>query len=254
MTLNDNIKPFCIKIAGEIVFSEEPGSTMRRWREFFDISQKRLSEKIGLSSSSVISDYESGRRKNPGVHFIRRLVQALFEIDEERGGNLTRELAQMTSSPTVAVLDVKKFPIPITIRHFIRAISGETLTKSEGLKKINSLILIDNEDAIKTLSGLKFLQLFDDKTKEKAFLFTNIKQERTPLVALRFSLLKPKVVIYHGFHPSETDIELAESEDILLIYSKVRDIKQLEKSLQRLYHYALSKRPKKPEGNPKISN
>jgi len=50
------------RIAGEIILSSKPGGTMRKWRELFAVSQMNLSDKMVLSSS-VISDYESGRRK-----------------------------------------------------------------------------------------------------------------------------------------------------------------------------------------------
>ena len=59
------------RIAGEIILSGKPGSTMRKWRELFAVSQITLSEKM-LLSGSVISDYESGRRKSPGAKVIRR--------------------------------------------------------------------------------------------------------------------------------------------------------------------------------------
>jgi predicted transcriptional regulator len=52
------------RIAGEIILSNKPGATMRKWRELFAVSQTTLSDKM-LLSSSVISDYESGRRKSP---------------------------------------------------------------------------------------------------------------------------------------------------------------------------------------------
>ena len=69
------------RIAGEIILSSKPGATMRKWRELFAISQVSISEKMVLSSS-VISDYESSRRKSPGATFIRRFVLALLQIDE----------------------------------------------------------------------------------------------------------------------------------------------------------------------------
>ncbi|MEM2805227.1 MAG: helix-turn-helix domain-containing protein, partial [Candidatus Bathyarchaeia archaeon] len=71
------------RIAGEIILSNKPGATMRKWRELFAISQTTLSDKMMLSPS-VISDYESGRRKSPGTRFVRRFVWALLKIDEEK--------------------------------------------------------------------------------------------------------------------------------------------------------------------------
>ena len=78
------------KIAGEIILSSGPGAAMRKWRELFAISQNRLSEKMILSPS-VISDYESGRRRSPGTRFVRRFVWALLTIDREGGGSFIRK-------------------------------------------------------------------------------------------------------------------------------------------------------------------
>lgn len=78
------------KIAGEIILSSGPGVAMRKWRELFAVSQNRLSKKMVLSPS-VISDYESGRRKNPGTVFIKRFIWALLAIDKERGGSFIQK-------------------------------------------------------------------------------------------------------------------------------------------------------------------
>jgi len=74
------------RIAGEIILSKDSGAAMKKWRELFAVSQNRLSEKM-LLSPSVISDYESGRRKKPGTLFVKRFVWALLAIDRERGGS-----------------------------------------------------------------------------------------------------------------------------------------------------------------------
>ena len=84
------------RIAGEIILSSKPGSTMRKWRELFAVSQMRLSDKM-IVSGSVISDYESGRRPSPGTKFVRRFVWALVKIDEERGGRFIHEFSKLTS-------------------------------------------------------------------------------------------------------------------------------------------------------------
>lgn len=61
------------KIAGEITLSPDPGKAIRKWREEFGLSQHELAETMGISHS-VISDYESGRRKSPGVAVDRKSV------------------------------------------------------------------------------------------------------------------------------------------------------------------------------------
>ena len=72
------------KIAGEITLSSEPGLTIRKWREEFNLSQHQLAEAMNVSHS-VISDYESGRRKSPGSGVIKKMVEALIELDREAG-------------------------------------------------------------------------------------------------------------------------------------------------------------------------
>jgi len=71
------------KIAGEITLSPKPGQTIRKWRNVFDISQTELANHLKLSPS-VISDYESGRRKSPGIQTIKKVIGALIEIDEKK--------------------------------------------------------------------------------------------------------------------------------------------------------------------------
>jgi predicted transcriptional regulator len=52
---------------------------MRKWRELFAVSQISLSEKMAVFSS-VISDYESGRRKSPGAKIIKKFVLSLLHL------------------------------------------------------------------------------------------------------------------------------------------------------------------------------
>ncbi|MEF8822386.1 MAG: helix-turn-helix domain-containing protein, partial [Halovenus sp.] len=78
------------KIAGEITLSDNPGATLRKWRTDFEIAQTDLAERLSVSPS-VVSDYESGRRDNPGIGIVRRAVDALLDIDERRGGSHIRQ-------------------------------------------------------------------------------------------------------------------------------------------------------------------
>ena len=45
------------KIAGEIAMAESAGSTMKKWRELFGISQVELAKYLKISASTI-SDYE----------------------------------------------------------------------------------------------------------------------------------------------------------------------------------------------------
>ena len=78
-----NLNELKKKIAGEIVLSSLPGETIKKWRQIFKISQIELSKELGISAS-VISDYEAGRRKSPGIKLIHRIVESIINIDSKK--------------------------------------------------------------------------------------------------------------------------------------------------------------------------
>ncbi|MDR0471641.1 MAG: helix-turn-helix domain-containing protein [Nitrososphaerota archaeon] len=226
------------RIAGEIILSSRPGSTMKKWRELFAISQISLSQTMGLSSS-VISDYESGRRKSPGAKFIRRFVLALLHIDEQKGSRFIREFAKLTSSPSMAVIDLREFPIPVRVEYLCKAIGGEVMAcKEKFVKEINGYTVIDSRKAVEAYSGSEYTQLFG-ATTERALVFTNLDGGSLPMMIVRVSNLKPRIVIFHKTPPDEEAIRIAEYEQIPLIYSTAPSVEQLVKSLRKLHRIAL---------------
>jgi len=226
------------RIAGEIILSGKPGATMRKWRELFAVSQMSLSERMSLSSS-VISDYESGRRKSPGAKFIRRFVLALLQIDEEKGSRFIREFAKLTSSPSMAVLDLREFPIPVRVEYLCKAINGEVVAcKDKYVKEVNGYTVIDSKKAVEALSGLEYAQLFG-ATTDRALVFTNVENGALPMMIVRVSSLKPRLVVFHNMKPDDYAIKLAEYERVPLIYSAAPSVEQLVKSLRKLYRIAL---------------
>jgi putative transcriptional regulator len=242
------------RIAGEIIFSSKPGSTMKKWRELFAVSQISLGEKMLLSSSAVISDYESGRRKSPGAKFIRRFVWALLNIDEEKGSRFIREFAKLTSSPSMAVVDLREFPIPVRVEYLCRAINGEVVAAEEKyVKEVNGYTVVDARKAIEALSGLEYVQLFG-ATTERALVFTSVENTSLLMMMVRVSQLKPRVIVFHHVKPDPESVRLAEYEQIPIISSESPSIEQLVKSLRKLYRIALriklGRRVKPP---PKIS-
>ncbi|MCW3982793.1 MAG: helix-turn-helix domain-containing protein [Candidatus Bathyarchaeota archaeon] len=242
------------RIAGEIILSSRPGSTMRKWRELFAVSQTSLSEAMGLSSS-VVSDYESGRRKSPGAKFIRRFVVSLISIDEKKGSRFIREFAKLTSSPSMAVVDLREFPIPVRVEYLCKAIGGEVVAcKDKFVKEVNGYTVIDSRKAVEAYSGSEYAQLFG-ATTDRALVFTNVDGGSLPMMIIRVSSLKPRVVIFHKAQPDEEAIRIAEYEQIPLIYSSAPSVEQLVMSLRKLYRIALriklgKKRVRPP---PKIS-
>ncbi len=240
------------RIAGEIILSSKPGATMRKWRELFAVSQMSLSDKMVLSSS-VISDYESGRRKSPGTRFVRRFVWALLKIDEERGSRFIREFARLTSSPSMAVLDLREFPIPVRVEYLCRAIKGEVVTSNSYVRDVCGYTVVDGKKAVETLSGLEYSQLLG-ATTERALIFTNVEDGTLPMMIVRVSNLKPRVVVFHGAKPDETSVKLADYDHIPILYSNLPSVEQLIKSLRKLYRIALRRKLGKPvRPPPKIS-
>jgi putative transcriptional regulator len=242
------------RIAGEIILSGKPGATMRKWRELFAVSQLSLSEIMNLSSS-VISDYESGRRKSPGAKFIRRFVLALLQIDETKGSRFIREFAKLTSSPSMAIIDLREFPIPVRVEYLCKAINGEVVggSKEKIAKEINGYTVVDSKRAIEALSGSEYTQLFG-ASSERALIFTNVENGALPMMIVRVCSLKPRVVVFHKTLPDEEATKLAEYDQIPLIYSSAPTVEQLVKSLRKLYRVALRiKMGRRVRPPPKIS-
>jgi putative transcriptional regulator len=229
------------RIAGEIILSGKPGATMRRWRELFAVSQMSLSDKM-VVSSSVISDYESGRRPSPGARFVRRFVWALLKLDEEHGSRFTREFAKLTSSPSNAILDLREFPLPVRVEYLAKVIDGKILACADRcVREVNGYTIVDAQRAVETLSGNEFSQVFG-ATTERALIFTNIDNGASPMLIVRVSSLKPRIVIFHGMQPDEYSIRLAEYEGIPLMHSGLPSVERLVKSLRKLYRIALRRK------------
>jgi putative transcriptional regulator len=226
------------RIAGEIILSSRPGTTMRKWRELFAVSQMNLAETMGLSAS-VVSDYESGRRKSPGAKFIRRFVLSLLHIDEQKGSRFIREFAKLTSSPSMAVVDLREFPIPVRVEYLCKAIAGEVAAcKEKYVKEVNGYTVVDSRKAVEAYSGSDYAQLFG-ATTDRALIFTNVETGCLPMMIVRVSSLKPRIIVFHKTQPDPEAISIAEYEQIPLIYSSSPSLEQLVKSLRKLYRIAL---------------
>lgn len=209
------------KIAGEITLSKTPGLTIRKWRETFEVSQQVLSKQLEISPS-VISDYESGRRKSPGISTIRKLVDAFIEIDESRGG---KTIAWYGDENTCkAIIDMKEFPVGISAQEFIEEINGANNTPDIPLsRKIYGYTIIDSLQAITTLRSSDYPKIYG-WTSERALIFTGVRYGRSPMVAIRAHPLKPALVVY--IHPDKLDplaIKIAELEKLPLITTKMED-------------------------------
>ena len=224
------------RIAGEIVLSSNPGQTMRKWRGLLNVNQMELADELELSPS-VISDYETGRRQSPGSGFIKRYVLALLDIDQRRGGDYIRQMARITIDPSDVFTDIREFTQPVTVEQLCRAVDAEILTVKEKLdNQVLGYTIIDSVKAITTLSGLDFYRIFG-ATSERALVFTEVTQGRSPMIAVKISPFKPRVVILHGKirKIDPLAVSLAEHEGIPLGYSRLPSEEELVDALIDLY-------------------
>ena len=224
------------RIAGEITLSSDPGKTMRKWREIFGISQTELAEYLGVSSS-VISDYEGGRRKSPGASTIRKFVEALLEIDERRGGNVIKAFSKTIGSelPTSAILDIREFALPLTIKDLVSAVKGDVVANMHLLdRRIYGYTVVDSIKAILEMSSEEFLKLYG-WTTERALIFTKVTTGRSPMIAVRVQGLKPAVVVRQGVKElDELAVKLAEHERVPLVVSHASSEAELITGLRKL--------------------
>ncbi len=228
-------KRFAEIIAGNIAFSENIGESLKKWRKTFGVTQKELAENIKISPS-VISDYESNRRKSPGINFIKRYVLSLIEIDKNRGWKTLRKYKDLLSIELDAIYDICEYQKPVSSEELAKAVRGELITNF-GRDAMGHTI-IDSIKAILEMSSYDFYKLYG-LTSERALVFTKVSSGRSPMVAVRVANLKPSVVILNPLSKDDLDdlaLKIAEIERLDLIVSEadvgeiVRNLKNLEVS------------------------
>ncbi len=224
MTMRDRMAE---KMAGEITLSREPGQTIRKWREIFGTSQTQLAERLKVSPS-VISDYESGRRKSPGTMTIQKIVHALLGIDEERGNRVLRNYSSMMET-NEAILDIRELFVPVSVKDFVDAIDGEIVANEENVDRdIKGYTVIDSVKAITSLTSFEYMKIYG-WTSERALIFTGITYGRSPMVAIRVHPMKPALIVYH--RPEKVDdlaLRLAKTESIPLVITRAPLDKMIE--------------------------
>ncbi len=200
------------KIAGEITLSDAPGKTIRKWRQEFHITQTGLARHMRVSPS-VISDYESGRRTSPGIRTIRKLVDAILEIDRRSGQRIAKRYEEFSD----VIPSMREFPAGMRAADFLRRIDGRPLTRAIPLRRvINGYTVIDSIKAITTLDASDYLRIYGSSS-ERALLFTGVKYGRSPMVAIKAHPLKPAMVVY--VQPENIDdlaVKLAELDNVIL--------------------------------------
>ncbi|MFH1126672.1 MAG: helix-turn-helix domain-containing protein [archaeon] len=222
------------KIAGEIVLTQNPGDAIQKWRNIFKISQRELATEMGLMPS-VISDYESGRRKSPGVAMIRKIVNSFLKIDDSKGNIISREFNSIYSTETLsdAILDIRETTKAHTLEDIAKYVNGTIIIGQEDSKKsIFGYTIIDSIKAIIELSPKELVKLYG-MTTERALVFTKVERGRSPLIAIKVTNLKPGAVIFHGLKELDKLAErIAKVEGIPIIISKCETIDELITNLK----------------------
>jgi putative transcriptional regulator len=232
MTIDYIVESVAKRISGDIVWSENPGTAMRKWRETFGISQSELARILGVSQS-VIADYERNRRQ-PGSAFVKKFVEGLIEADSKRGFKIVNELGKVFSLNFPFIVDMKDFVSPMTLQDVVVAVDGVPLCTDIDNIQVYGYVITDSVKAITSLSGMEFYQ-FLSITFNRILVFTKVTSGRSPMIALKIAPIKPKLVVLH--RPIRMDplaILMANREGINVIVSTKRTEEELIKGLKGL--------------------
>jgi len=207
------------KMAGEITLSDSPGKALKKWRTSFQIAPGVLADHLGVSPS-VISDYESGRRKSPGTGVVGKIVDSLLNVDEENGGAYIKKYGKLLFSDydDEVIYDIHDFATSIPIRQLSELIEC-SLICGELDSQIFGYTVINSTNAILNLSPNEFNRIYGWST-ERALIFSDISTGKSPMIAIRVTPFKPPYVILQGIdeeHVSPLVKKLAEKDHITVL-------------------------------------
>tara|TARA_B100002051_G_C16594952_1_gene564856 strand:- start:304 stop:960 length:657 start_codon:yes stop_codon:yes gene_type:complete len=208
-------------MAGEIVISEKPGDTLKKWRNIFKLSQKNLASLLDVKPS-VVCDFEKGRRASPGIGTVRKFVEAMVEYDRAQGGKIVNSM--FANEGNNAVYDIREFNSGTPINKLIGEINGEILSGNQEIleRPIYGYTIVDSLKAITTFNVFGDLYGWSN---ERAIFFSGVQYGRSPMIAIRAHPVKPRVVIY--IKPKTIDklaVELAKMERIVLISTNMQEV------------------------------
>ncbi len=183
------------RIAGEIVISDNPGLIFKKWRETFHISQIVLAEHLKISPS-VISDYESGRRKSPGQEIIKRFICALLNIDELKGSPISAPLRRLQEIeiPMDIFIDLYDYLEPISIDELCHAVQCNILNIHLS-SQILGYVVINTEIMMK--QPFSVIQRIFNASNLRALIFTNIFSGKSVMLSLKNNSNISSAIIFH---------------------------------------------------------
>lgn len=219
------------KIAGEITLAKNPGAAIKKWREIFGITQTELADYLKITPSTI-SDYESNRRKSPGIGVIQRFIEALIELDGRKGGWIAKKLAGEKGPKVYTVSDFEK---SIPAKRVIEEVRGRVITNKRkiGEMQISGFSIVDSLRAILELPVDRFADIYGP-TSNRVVIFTKVGVGRSPMVAIRVTNPKPSLVIYQGLDKMDDPIakKISEVEKIPIVLTDM-DIDKIKEKLGR---------------------
>ena len=200
------------RIAGEIVVSEKPGETLRKWREIFHLSQKEFANLLEVKPS-VVCDFEKGRRASPGIGTVRKFVETMVDYDSAHGGKVVNSMSGRRTNE--AIVDIKEFTSGLAIEGMLEMIEGEILAGNEELlaRPIYGYTMVDSLKAITTFNA--FGEMYG-WSNERAVFFSHP--------------VKPRMVVY--IKPKSVDQlapKLADMERVVLVKTEFDEKTIIEK-------------------------
>jgi len=224
------------RMAAEITLSSNSGITMKKWRVLFGLKQSEVARKMSISPS-VLSDYEKGKRRSPGIGFVRRFIKSLIELDEERGGLNIHKYSGYATTIHKAIIDIGEYRVPRKLIDLLSAIDGIFLwgsVKSDCI--IYGYTVIDSLTAIRYMDSHEFTYIFGANSM-RLLVFTGVTTGRSPMVAAKVFPLKPAAIALHGPRSEkEVDrlaVELAESIGVPLILTKCPEVEKIVNNLKK---------------------
>ncbi|MBR9682899.1 MAG: helix-turn-helix domain-containing protein [Candidatus Aenigmarchaeota archaeon] len=223
------------RIAGEIVLSEDAGKIIQKWRNIFKIPQRKLADEMKIMPS-VISDYENGRRKSPGIKVIKRIVEGMIRLDEKAGGKIIKEFSEYPTKAVLsdAIIDIKEFGTPLTVGEFCKKINAKLVVRPDlENNKIYGYTIIDSLKAIVDLPPLEMVKLYG-YSSGRALIFSKARSGRSSMVALKVTNLRPGVVVLQNSKEiDDLARRIGENESIPIASTKIKDVDVLVATMKR---------------------
>ena len=221
------------KMAGEITLSDSPGHALKKWRMNFEIAPGILADRLDVSPS-VISDYESGRRKSPGTAVVGKIVDTLLAMDEENEGKHIQKFSTMLFSNVEddVIYDIHEYPTAIPLKDFSDAI-GCTLLCGSLDQVLFGYTVVNSLNAIMQFSSDEFNRIYGWST-ERAVVFTNVSTGKSPMVAIRVTPFKPRCVVLQGLDTDDVHpiVEKMAERDRITVMCTIMDIDKIVSTLR----------------------